>query len=200
MKKIFTAFGMVTLLLTAQAAFGQADAQPAKRKAVAKNTKAVSAPKTTESATPVATKTLATESATATPATPADPNAPVLEPEKLTTLEAEHDTYDFGKIVQGDVVKHKFVIKNTGKNDLILENVKPSCGCTALDWPKEPIAPGKTATIEAQFNSAGKMGPQVKNITITYNGEERIKYLSFTGEIVPKEGEAPADSHEGHQH
>lgn len=196
MKKLVTAFGMAALLLTAQATFAQAEAPPAKRKAVAKDTKAIAAPKTTETAAPVATKTLATDGA----ATQADPNAPVLEPQKLTTLETEHDTYDFGKIVQGDVVKHKFVIKNTGKNDLILENVKPSCGCTALDWPKEPIAPGKTATIEAQFNSAGKMGPQVKNITITYNGEERIKYLSFTGEIVPKEGAAPADSHEGHQH
>lgn len=115
----------------------------------------------------------------------------------LTTMSIEHDTYDFGKIKQGDKVKHEFVFTNTGTNPLILENVKPSCGCTAIDWPKDPIPPGGKGKIDAQFNSAGKMGEQVKYITIVYNGNPKIARLSFTGEIIPADGATPAPA-QGH--
>lgn len=115
-----------------------------------------------------------------------DPVTGLAVPEKLTTIKFEEVSFDFGKIKEGDVVKHKFTFTNTGENDLILENVKPSCGCTALDWPKEPIAPGKTGEIEAQFNSAGKSGPQMKYITLTLNSVERLERITFSGEVIPK--------------
>jgi biotin carboxyl carrier protein len=123
-----------------------------------------------------------------------DPVTGQAVPEKLTTIQFDEVSFDFGKIKEGETVKHKFRFTNTGTNDLILENVKPSCGCTALDWPKDPIAPGKSGEIEAQFNSTGKAGPQMKYITITLNSAERLERITFTGEVIPKpvEGGAPA--------
>jgi hypothetical protein len=121
-------------------------------------------------------------------------NPAVVAPEvPVTTVSFSETTFDFGKIKQGETVKHKFTITNTGPNPLILENVKPSCGCTALEWPKEPIAPGKSADIEAQFNSTGKSGAQLKNITITLNTAEHLERLTFTGEVIAPPVEAPAD-------
>ena len=123
-----------------------------------------------------------------------DPVTGQAVPAVLTTIAFEEVSYDFGKIKEGEVVKHKFKFTNTGTNDLILENVKPSCGCTALDWPKAPIAPGKTGEIEAQFNSAGKSGPQTKYITITLNSAERLERITFSGDVIPKpvDGASPA--------
>ncbi|MEM6271220.1 MAG: DUF1573 domain-containing protein [Bacteroidota bacterium] len=116
--------------------------------------------------------------------------APAVDPAEaapeLTQIEFVEESYDFGKITQGEVVKHKFTLKNAGEYPLVLENVKPSCGCTALDWPREAIAPGESAEIEAQFNSAGKMGRQTKYITVVYNGNPKIERIMFQGEIVPK--------------
>lgn len=198
MKTIFRTLLLVAALGFSTQAFAQvtlkSEASPkeAKKKALVKDNQALKA-------SPAVTPSPPVDAATA-PAGSGDPNAPVLEPELLTTLEAVEDSYDFGEIIQGDVVKHTFVIKNTGSNNLILENVKPSCGCTALDWPKEPIAPGATAEIEAQFNSTGKLGAQHKNITITYNGEMRIAYLSFTGNVVPKEGAPVQPVQDGTEH
>lgn len=106
-----------------------------------------------------------------------------------TTIAFEHDTYDFGKIKQGDKVKHEFYFTNTGKNVLVIENVKPTCGCTAVDWTKDPVPPGGRGRIEAQFNSAGKSGAQLKHVTIVYNGDPKITRVTFTGEVV-----APAPS------
>jgi hypothetical protein len=155
---------------------------------------AVSAP------SPAPAAAVLTPAATTTPTTMGPDGVMVAQteapaaPALLTTIAFEEVSYDFGKIKEGDVVKHKFKFTNTGTNDLILENVKPSCGCTALDWPKDPIAPGKSAEIEAQFNSSGKSGAQMKYITITLNSAERLERITFTGEVIPKatDGVAPA--------
>ena len=108
-----------------------------------------------------------------------------------TTLAFEHDTYDFGKIKQGDKVKHEFYFTNTGPHVLVIENVKPTCGCTAVDWTKDPVPPGGRGRIEAQFNSAGKMGAQLKHVTIVYNGDPKITRVTFTGEVVAADGATP---------
>lgn len=90
------------------------------------------------------------------------------------------ESKNFGDIKQGEVVKHVFNFKNEGNEPLILSNVSTTCGCTASNWPKEPIAPGKTASIEATFNSAGKAGQQNKVLTVFSNsatGEARVSII-----------------------
>lgn len=135
---------------------------------------------------------------------PAQTKAKTNEPEAVvtvsdsipvTTIGFEHDTYDFGKIKQGDKVKHEFYFTNTGKNVLVIENVKPTCGCTAVDWTKDPVPPGGRGKIEAQFNSAGKMGAQLKHVTIIYNGDPKITRVTFTGEVIAPEGATPVQGH-----
>jgi Protein of unknown function (DUF1573) len=105
-------------------------------------------------------------------------------PENLTTIYFEEINHDFGKIKEGETVKYKFRFTNTGTSDLILENVKASCGCTAVDWPKNPIAPGQSGEIETKFNSIGKSGPQMKYITITLNSAEHLERITLSGEVI----------------
>ena len=68
----------------------------------------------------------------------------------------KENSKDFGDIVQGQQVAHTFVLTNTGKQPLIISNVAATCGCTVPSWPKEPVAPGKSAEIKVSFNSTGK--------------------------------------------
>jgi hypothetical protein len=72
----------------------------------------------------------------------------------------KENSIDFGDITQGQQVAHTFVLTNTGKQPLIISNVAATCGCTVPSWPKEPVAPGKSAEIKVSFNSAGKVGKQ----------------------------------------
>ncbi|GAB3840090.1 DUF1573 domain-containing protein [Hymenobacter jeollabukensis] len=106
--------------------------------------------------------------------------------------------FDFGKIKQGDIVEHVFKFKNTGTAPLIISNIGVSCGCTTPDWSKEPIAPGKSGTITAKFNSAGKMGMQNKVLTIESNATGGNAMVSLVGEVLdpaaaPAASEAAAD-------
>ena len=102
---------------------------------------------------------------------------------KINFAEATHD---FGDIEQGTKVGHTFEFENAGTEPLILSNVLTTCGCTATDWPRDPIAPGDGGKIEVSFNSAGKMGKQNKVITVVsnaVNAQERVKIIT---NVLPK--------------
>ena len=68
-----------------------------------------------------------------------------------------------------------------GKEPLLLENVQASCGCTTPEWSREPIAPGKTASIRVGYNAYGE-GHFNKTVTIFYNNGQ-TKALIISGEV-----------------
>lgn len=105
---------------------------------------------------------------------------------KITFQETE---YNFGDIKQGEKVEHVFTFKNSGTEPLILSNVKTTCGCTATDWPRDPVTPGSTANIKVVFNSAGKMGSQTKVVTVISNAVNSQEKVKLVGNVVPKETE-----------
>lgn len=79
------------------------------------------------------------------------------------------NAFDFGEINQDDKVEHIFNLINDGERDLIIRNVRSSCGCTAVSPSKKVIAPGETAPIKVVFDSTGKKGKQTKTITVITN-------------------------------
>jgi hypothetical protein len=103
-----------------------------------------------------------------------------------TTVAFEEESHNFGKIKDGDKVQHVFKFKNTGTEKLVVKNVKPSCGCTTPDWTKDPIEPGGEGYINIEFDSSGKVGTQNKSVTVELNTAEKVKTLTFTGEVVSK--------------
>lgn len=99
------------------------------------------------------------------------------------------ESHDFGDIEQGDQVEYTFEFENTGDEPIILANVLTTCGCTATNWPKEPIAPGTKSTITAKFNSAGKVGRQNKVITVMSNSVNNPERIRIVTNILPKKTE-----------
>ncbi|SNC60040.1 Protein of unknown function [Hymenobacter gelipurpurascens] len=98
-------------------------------------------------------------------------------------IQFEEMKFDFGSIKQGDIVDHTFKFKNVGTQPLVISNIGVSCGCTTPDWTKEPVMPGKTGTVTAKFNSAGKMGMQNKVLTIESNSAAGNAMVSLVGEV-----------------
>jgi hypothetical protein len=93
----------------------------------------------------------------------------VISPDEAAQITFDEEVFDFGDIVEGDVVEHVFKFTNTGKNPLVISNAKGSCGCTVPVWPRDPIAPGQKGEIAVKFNSTGKHGEQNKKVTISAN-------------------------------
>jgi len=61
---------------------------------------------------------------------------------RYTSIQWLDSTKDFGTIPEGQKVEVAFRFRNTGSTPLVITQVRPSCGCTIADQPKEPIAPG----------------------------------------------------------
>lgn len=109
----------------------------------------------------------------------------------------ESSEYNFGTIKTGEKVSNTFVFSNTGTEDLLILGVQTSCGCTAPDWPKQPILPGEKGEIKVIFNSTGKRGAQNKTVTVKSNANNESSYrLVLRGEVTKEEvkQETKADS------
>lgn len=101
-----------------------------------------------------------------------------------TAIKFEEERFEFGTITQGEKVKHTFKFKNEGNEDLVIVSAKGSCGCTVPEWPKEPIAPGETGEIYVVFNSDGKQGHQVKQVSLVANTEPATTVLALEGDVI----------------
>jgi hypothetical protein len=93
--------------------------------------------------------------------------------------------HDFGTFPEeAGKVSHTFEFTNTGKSDLILQNVRASCGCTTPEWTKTPVKPGEKGVVTATYNPAGRPGAFTKSITVSTNaGDQR---LTIKGQVTPK--------------
>lgn len=102
----------------------------------------------------------------------------------MPKFEFKKREHSFGKVIQGEIVTYNFKFTNIGNADLIISKVSTSCGCTASDYPTEPIKPGETKSIEAKFNSKGRMGFQNKRITVLSNANPAKTNLYIKADII----------------
>jgi hypothetical protein len=112
-------------------------------------------------------------------------NASAQESLPGATIIFKEKAIDFGTISQGEKVSHTFEFKNSGSTPLIISNVAVTCGCTATNWPKDPIAPGNSSKITVSFDSTNKMGTQNSVVRIYSNASEPIEKVSLISNVVP---------------
>jgi Protein of unknown function (DUF1573) len=117
-------------------------------------------------------------------------SAPIDNP-TAPNMSFDQKEYKFGTIKQGESATYEFKFTNTGKEPLIITNAQGSCGCTVPEYPKEPIKPNGSGTVKVTFNSTGKMGPQDKTVTLTYDNG-RTETLHMIGTVEAANTQAPA--------
>ncbi len=105
------------------------------------------------------------------------------------SIKIDKEVHDYGTVEQGGNGECTFTVTNTGTEPLVLQMCKGSCGCTVPTCPKEPIAPGASATITVKYDT-NRVGPINKTVTITSNAtNEPSKMIRIRGNIVAKPGE-----------
>jgi len=100
--------------------------------------------------------------------------ATTAQDEKVVTV--DKTIHDFGTIAPTDGPQSAvFVVTNNTDAPVLITSVRASCGCTASEWTKTPIEPGKTGTVTAKYNPANQAGPFTKTVTIeTTSTPDRI--------------------------
>ncbi len=105
---------------------------------------------------------------------------------KKTTMSV-NKVFDGGKVIKGEKVDAVFEVKNTGDYPLVISGAKPSCGCTVVDEPEDPIMPGDTYKIRSYVNTDNaNIGTLNKSIAITANTEPAITTVIVKAMVTNK--------------
>ena len=92
---------------------------------------------------------------------------------------------DFGVIPLGEKKVIEVTFTNTGVKPLIITDAYVNCGCTSIDFPKEPFMPGKSGKLKISYD-ADEEGFFNKTITLFSNGENKKETIKIQG-IVAKD-------------
>ena len=115
----------------------------------------------------------------------------ILDGERDTSVMAKmtfpETVYDFGTVNEGDIVKHTFHYKNTGKRPLMLKVAHSTCGCTVPHYNTDtPLQPGDMDSIVVTFDTTNKAEKQNKPITVIANSYPNKVKLYLRGFVKQK--------------
>ncbi|MBT3208828.1 MAG: DUF1573 domain-containing protein [Bacteroidetes bacterium] len=104
------------------------------------------------------------------------------ENKRAPEITFDETTHDYGLLKHKGNGVYEFKFENTGKEPLILTNVKSSCGCTVPTWPKDPIKKGKDGVISVKYDTR-RQGRFQKTITVYSNAKNSPIRLVIKGEV-----------------
>ena len=99
-------------------------------------------------------------------------------------MAVDADRFDFGYAPLGAVVSHTFWIKSIGDSDLVINEVKPGCGCTKAPLEKNTIKPGDSARLEIIFTSKNYRDLVTKKIKIKSNASQQDRELTIMADLI----------------
>lgn len=111
-----------------------------------------------------------------------DVTKPAIDNKKAPEITFEKTVHNYGTIQKSGDGNCEFVFKNTGKTPLLIQSVKATCGCTTPEWPKEPIAKGKTGIIKVKYDT-NRLGKFSKTVSIISNGKNGPVELRIEGVV-----------------
>ncbi len=115
---------------------------------------------------------------------PEDPAAETAQTGNAPEMTFAQVKHDFGNLKVGEAVTHVFKFSNTGTAPLVISDIRTSCGCTTPQYTRDPVAPGQEGEITVRFDSAGKSGKQIKNITVFTNTPAKQSILTIECNIA----------------
>ena len=99
--------------------------------------------------------------------------------QKLTVAKS---TVNAGRTGFMQPVTATFELHNKSRRNLIIESVKPDCGCTAVEYPKE-VGANEKFTIKMTYD-ARMLGHFQKMAAVKSNGSEKPVYLTMKGIVL----------------
>ena len=97
-------------------------------------------------------------------------------------LSVTKTTINVGRTGYQQPITATFELRNRGLRRLVIESVKPDCGCTAIDYPKE-VGIGDKFTIKMTYD-ARQLGHFQKMAAIKSNGSKEPVYLTMKGIVL----------------
>jgi hypothetical protein len=105
-----------------------------------------------------------------------------ISPEILASPRAD-TLIDIGAMFSGEVAKYDARVRNTGVEPFVIKKITASCGCTQVEYDKQPVAPGAEGSFSLRFDSRGMWGMQRKLIEIETSASQRPFRVTIQAEV-----------------
>ena len=93
-------------------------------------------------------------------------------------------SHDFGTLARGSKAQYRFEFKNLYEEDVHVESVRSSCGCTTPSVTRPDIKTFETSQVVADFNTRDFLGHKPATITVVFDRPFRAEVqLHVTGTI-----------------
>lgn len=100
--------------------------------------------------------------------------------EIITQVSVNQTEIDFGSFLKTEKQERSFILTNTGKSLLVVHDVTTSCGCTKVEYSKQPVRPGETLELKVIYE-AEDTGRFNKTVTVYCNVENSPLRLKVKG-------------------
>lgn len=111
------------------------------------------------------------------------PNAYVLQYDgDSIQLKDPPNLIDLGMSPQGRALQWSMKVENNSDQVLLISNVRGSCGFQVLSWPRDPVLPGNSGTIQMRYDASRK-GSFSRNLTISANTYNSVTIIPVRGEV-----------------
>lgn len=112
--------------------------------------------------------------------------APASPPQEPPRLVLDEESYDAGNVGQGDVVRHRFIVRNGGGSPLRLGEPRASCDCLATVADANVIPPRAAGAIEVALDTATLEGDVARTITLFANDPSKpATRLTISASVRP---------------
>ena len=103
--------------------------------------------------------------------------------EKISpSIEIDRTIYNFGQIIHNSgPVSCTFNLKNVSDKPVVVYNVASTCGCTDVEWTREPIRPGQSGKISVTYSNDEGAYPFDKTLTVYTSDTKKPILLKFRG-------------------
>lgn len=101
----------------------------------------------------------------------------------MTQVVCENKVQDLGTITEGTMLRIIYKVTNVGLEDLYINGVSTSCGCTASSYKTTAVKSNEATEITLNFNSSGKKGSNEKTATVQGNFNHPL-ILTFKVKVV----------------
>ncbi len=95
-----------------------------------------------------------------------------LQSMKKARLVLEKNEFNFGDVKEGKIVTAVIGFKNVGNDNLIIKDVRTSCGCTAALLSSKNLKPGESGSIKIELDTSHREGKLTRTVTLYSNDPE----------------------------
>lgn len=99
-------------------------------------------------------------------------------------VSVDRTVHDWGDVTTSDgPLSCTFTLTNISSGELVIRTVNKTCGCTSVEWPRGPIAPGKEAVISAVFSNDEGPYDFDKTLNVFFNDLSKPLILHLRGSV-----------------